>query len=93
MDVTLIKKSRGDKSIPVVTLAKLQANVDLMLVLHFGYLHRVILVSVPVVCRADYFSFLYSLLCTLFFGVLSFVLGTYWQCQKHLATFSMEQAV
>lgn len=62
MDVTLIKESRGDKSIAVVTLAKLQADTYLTLVLHFGYLHRVILASVPVVCRAGYFFFAYFLL-------------------------------
>jgi len=64
MDVTLIEESRGDKSIPVVTLAKLQANTDLTLVLHFGYLHGVTLVSVQAVCKAGYFSFVHSLLCT-----------------------------
>lgn len=55
MDVTLIKESRGDKSIAVVTLAKLQADMCLTLALHFGYLHRAILA----VGRAGYFSFAY----------------------------------
>lgn len=61
VDVTLIKESRGDKSIAVVTQAKLQADMYLTLVLHFGYLHGVILASVPVFCRAGYFSFVYFL--------------------------------
>lgn len=72
--MTLIKESRGDKSIPVVPLAKLQAKVDFTIVVHFGYLHRVILLSVPVVCRVGYFSFVCSL-------------RHLWQCQKKLATF------
>lgn len=72
--MTLIEESRGDKSIPVVPLAKPQANVDLTIVLHFGYLHRVILLSVQVVCRVGYFSFVCSLRHLL-------------QCQKKLATF------
>lgn len=55
MDVTLIKESRGDKSIAVVTLAKLQTDTCLTVALHFGYLHRAILA----VCRAGYFSFAY----------------------------------
>lgn len=56
MAVTLIKESRGDKSTPVVTLAKPQSDMDLTLLLDFGHLHRVILESVPAVCNPGYFS-------------------------------------
>lgn len=65
MAVTLIKESRGDKSTPVVTLAKPQTNMDLTLQLDFGHLHRVIFVSVPAVYNPGYFSLASLLLCYL----------------------------